>query len=53
MPKYGYHHVVFPDGHREDMVVVEFDDSGRYLTHHPLRAEEPFVQWLGGTLTLS
>lgn len=53
MPKYGYHHVVFPDGHREDMVVVEFDDSGRYLTHHPLHAEEPFVQWLGGTLTLS
>lgn len=53
MPKYGYHHVVFPDGHREDMVVVECDASGHYLSHHPLRGEEAFVEWRGGTMTLS
>ena len=47
---FGYHHIVLPDGHREDMVVVEVDDLGHYLSHHPLRGEEPFVEWVGGEL---
>ena len=48
----GFHHLILPDGRREDMVVVEFDDEGRYLSHHRLSDEEPFVEWIGGTLTI-
>lgn len=58
----GYHHLVLPDGSRHDWVVVEFDDQGRYLSHHPLRSEvtgsaasfieEPFVEWVGGTVEI-
>ncbi|MCR5181068.1 MAG: hypothetical protein K6C30_07620 [Bacteroidaceae bacterium] len=47
-----YHRVIFPDGTEERMVVVRFDDDGRYLDHHSLRGEEPFVEWWGGTLDL-
>ena len=60
---FGYHHIVFPDGRREDMVVVEVDEQGRYVSHRPLQTgtngtdasfiEEPFVQWLGGTFRLT
>ncbi|MBQ8051349.1 MAG: hypothetical protein IJ197_07220 [Bacteroidaceae bacterium] len=46
--KLGYHHLVLPDGSRHDMVVVEVDEEGRYLSHHPLEGEEPFVEWVGG-----
>ena len=46
----GYHHLVLPDGSREDMVVVAFDDDGRYLSHHPLQDEEAFVEWVGGEM---
>lgn len=51
--KRGYHHLILPDGHREDMVVVVTDEEGQYVSHHPLRGEEPFVEWVGGTLNLS
>ncbi|MBQ8968156.1 MAG: hypothetical protein IJ064_00265 [Bacteroidaceae bacterium] len=46
--KQGYHHVTFPDGHREDMVVVELDEWGSYVSHHPLQGEEASVEWVGG-----
>jgi hypothetical protein len=32
------------------MVVVRLDEHGHYLDHHPLCREEPFVEWVGGTL---
>ena len=44
----GYHRLVLPDGRQERMVVVEFDEQGHYLSHHPLRGEEAFVEWVGG-----
>jgi len=52
MKRVGYHHVVFPDGHREDMVVVELNNQGHYRAHHGLQGEEAFVEWVGGTLVL-
>ena len=48
----GYHHLIMPDGERQDMVVVEVDEAGRYLSHHSLQGEEPFVEWVGGTLEI-
>ena len=45
----GYHHIVLPDGTRQDMVVVEVDEEGRYLSHHTLQGEEAFVEWVGGS----
>ena len=44
----GFHHLVMPDGTRQDMVVVEVDERGRYLSHHSLQGEEAFVEWVGG-----
>ena len=44
----GYHRLILPDGSQEDMVVVEVDEQGRYLSHHRLVGEEPFVEWIGG-----
>ena len=57
----GYHHLVLPDGRCQDMVVVEVDDKGNYVRHHALRrdvslasyTEEPFVEWVGGTLKVA
>lgn len=46
--KLGYHHLTFPNGHQEEMVVVELDERGRYASHHPLQGEEAFVEWVGG-----
>lgn len=48
----GYHRLIDAAGHVEDMVVVEVDEQGRYLSHHPLRGEEPFVEWMGGELKM-
>ena len=47
-----YNRVLFPDGTAQKLVVVCFDDSGRFISHHPLTAEEPFVEWVGGSLDL-
>ena len=47
-----YHHLYLPDGSHHRMVVVCFDDAGCYVDFHPLVAEEPFVEWVGGTLDL-
>ena len=47
-----YHHLILPDGTTHRLVVVRFDDHGHYLDFHPLVAEEPAVEWEGGTLDL-
>ena len=46
----GCHHLFLPNGQQVDMAVVEVDEEGRYVTHHSLCGEEPFVEWVGGTL---
>ena len=53
MIRKAYHKLILPGGDTCSMVVVCFDDSGHYLSHHLLQAEEPFVEWHGGTLDLS
>jgi len=47
-----YHKLILPDGEIQKMAVVSFDDNGNYAGHHFLRGEEPFVEWVGGTLDL-
>lgn len=46
------HHLILPDGTEQYMAVAEFDVSGRFIGSHPLTAEEPFVEWQAGTLTI-
>ncbi|MBQ6190062.1 MAG: hypothetical protein IJK45_07830 [Bacteroidaceae bacterium] len=53
MKRRAYHRLILPDGSVHELVVVEFDEQDNYLSHHPLRGEEPFVEWVGGTLNLS
>lgn len=53
MKRRAYHRLILPDGSVHELVVVEFDEQDDYLSHHPLRGEEPFVEWVGGTLNLS
>ena len=45
-----YHTLILEDGTICNMVVVRLDEHGHYLDHHPLCQEEPFVEWVGGTL---
>ena len=52
MTRKAYHQLILPNGEVCHMAVVLFDDSGHYLSHHSLQAEEPFVEWVGGTLDL-
>ena len=47
-----YHTLILPDGTTHHLVVVCFDQNGRFLSFHPLQKEEPFVEWVGGTLDL-
>lgn len=47
-----YHSVIFPDGSIRRLVVIHFDNEGRYSGYHLLKEEEPFVEWRGGTLDL-
>lgn len=35
------------------MVVVRFDDEGRFVDFHHLQGEEAFVEWQGGVLDLN
>ena len=51
--KFGYHHIMLPDGHTEDCVVIEVNEEGLYVSHHKLTEEEPFVEWVGGTYCVS
>lgn len=52
MIKRAYHQLILPEGQIHRMVVVCFDEKGRYISHHNLQGEEPFVEWRGGTLDL-
>ena len=52
MTSIAYHRLILPDSSAHEMVVVRFDDEGRFLDFHPLQGEEPFVEWHGGTLDL-
>lgn len=52
MTQKAFHRLILPNGETCPMAVVCFDDDGHYLSHHPLQAEEPFVEWHGGTLDL-
>ena len=51
--KRAYHKLILPDGTVHTMVVCNIDDAtGRLLDFHALCGEEPFVEWIGGTLDL-
>lgn len=51
--KRAYHKLILPDGTVHTMVVCHVDDAtGQLLDFHPLCGEEPFVEWVGGTLNL-
>ncbi len=52
MTSIAYHRLILPDGTIHEMVVVRFDEAGRFLDFHHLQGEEPFVEWHGGTLDL-
>lgn len=44
-----YNQILLPDGTIvPGPVVVEFYEDGTY-SYHPLTAEEPFTEWIGGT----
>lgn len=46
-----YNQILLPDGTIvPGPVVVEFYEDGTY-SYHPLTAEEPFTEWIGGTFT--
>ncbi|MBQ7443662.1 MAG: hypothetical protein IJS59_07355 [Bacteroidaceae bacterium] len=48
-----YHRLIMPDGQEHTMVVCHIDDAtGVLIDYHPLQGEEPFVEWIGGTLDL-
>ncbi len=52
MKKRGYHHVITPDGQILAQCIVEFDLQGRAVRWYTFTQEEPFVEWIGGTLDL-
>lgn len=50
MKKYGYHRIMLQTGLViEGPVVVSLDADNTVLEWHPLLAEEPMVEWVGGT----
>lgn len=48
MKRLAFHRLILPNGEVVPMAVCEFDDSGRLLSWHTLKGEEPFVEWVGG-----
>jgi len=52
MTRKAYHTLILPDGTEHQQVIVDFDDDGQLVSFHPLTKEEPFVEWVGGTLDL-
>ncbi len=52
MKKRAYHHVIAPDGQTLSQCIVEFDPQGRAVRWYTFAHEEPFVEWIGGTLDL-
>lgn len=54
MKKYGYHRLVLPSGEMiEGPLVVVLDSSANLMEWHLLEGEEPMVEWLGGTFSMS
>ncbi len=52
--KRAYHDILLPDGTlRKGPVVVETDEADRLLCWYPLLREEAFVEWTGGTYSVS
>lgn len=48
--KRAYHDILLPDGTiQQGPVIVETDEAGQLLSWYPLRQEEAFVEWIGGT----
>ncbi len=52
MRQKAYNRLITPDGTAHGPVIVRFTDDGQFLDFRPLIAEEPFVEWEGGTLDL-
>ncbi len=53
MKKRGYHRVITPDGNCLTQCIVVFDWQDKPVRWYPFIHEEPFVEWIGGTLDLS
>lgn len=53
MQRKGYHRLHLPNGEVIRPAVVVFDDQGVVLSWHPLAAEEPGTQWMGGDYHMS
>lgn len=49
----GYHKLILADGTVHHQVIVDMADDGSLLAFHTFSQEEPFVEWIGGTLDLS
>ncbi len=50
MKKFGYHRLVLSSGELVcGPVVVTLDTQSHILEWHRLQAEEPMVEWVGGT----
>ncbi|MCD8303177.1 MAG: hypothetical protein LUC44_09215 [Prevotellaceae bacterium] len=52
MKRRAYNRLVTPDGQTYHNVVVVFDDADSPVSWHPLEAEEPYVEWVGGCYTV-
>ncbi|MCD7720638.1 MAG: hypothetical protein LUI09_00230 [Prevotellaceae bacterium] len=52
MKRRAYNRLLLPDGTEQLNVIVTFSDEGEPLSWQPLRGEEPFVEWAGGSYTL-
>ena len=48
-----YNRVILPDGTLCRQHVIVQDTQGNVTDHYPLSSEEPFTEWMGGTLNLS
>lgn len=53
MTRRAYNRVILPDGTVLHQQVVVMDEQGKLIHHHDLTVEEPFTEWIGGTLDLS
>lgn len=50
MAKYAAHHVVAPERNYTQAIVET--DAGKVKNIYPFTLEEPFTQWLGGTILI-
>ena len=53
MKQKGYNRIRLADGQLiAGPIAVLFDDSGNYVSHHRLTAEEAATEWVGGTFEI-